>query len=107
MTTSLQSDHEAPPAELSATPAQRKHPEAFHFQVNLLAIIELLSNHLYSGPQVFMRELLQNCVDAIRARQQVEPNLRSEITIEVIVGREGGPSTLLFEDNGIGLTMDE
>ncbi|EMG21175.1 hypothetical protein LEP1GSC150_2330, partial [Leptospira interrogans serovar Copenhageni str. LT2050] len=38
------------------------------FQVNLRGIINLLSEHLYSGPQVFVRELLQNGVDAIQAR---------------------------------------
>ena len=38
------------------------------FQINLRGIIDLLSNHLYSSPDVFVRELLQNGVDAIRAR---------------------------------------
>ena len=33
--------------------------------VNLRGIIDLLSKHLYSGPEVFVRELLQNGVDAI------------------------------------------
>ncbi len=37
------------------------------FQINLRGLIDLLSNHLYSGPEVFVRELLQNGVDAIRA----------------------------------------
>ena len=35
------------------------------FQINLRGIIDLLSNHLYSSPDVFVRELLQNGVDAI------------------------------------------
>ena len=29
----------------------------YRFQVNLKGVIELLSNHLYSGPQVFVREI--------------------------------------------------
>ncbi len=43
---------------------------SFHFQVNLTGLIDLLSNHLYSNPGVFIRELLQNGVDAITARRR-------------------------------------
>ena len=35
------------------------------FQVNLKGMIALLSEHIYSNPNTFVRELLQNCVDAI------------------------------------------
>ena len=37
------------------------------FQVNLKGMIALLSEHIYSNPNTFVRELLQNCVDAITA----------------------------------------
>ena len=74
------------------------------FQVHLRGIIDLLSNHLYSGPEVFVRELLQNSVDAIRARQLIEPGHMGEVVMEVM----GGASpTLVVEDNGIGLTEPE
>ncbi len=79
----------------------------FNFQVNLKAIIDLLSNHLYSGPEVYLRELLQNCVDAITARQQIDSKHRGEITFEVVPARQGQPIMLIVEDNGVGLTMDE
>jgi molecular chaperone HtpG len=80
----------------------------YKFQINLRGIIELLSNHLYSGPEVYLRELLQNGVDAIRARRNVEPSHQGEITLEVL-GQRGGkrPPTLVFTDNGIGLTEEE
>jgi len=74
------------------------------FQVHLRGIIDLLSNHLYSGPQVFVRELLQNSVDAIRARQALEPGRAGEVVIEVA---GGAAPTLVFEDDGIGLTEAE
>lgn len=80
----------------------------YKFQINLRGIIELLSNHLYSGPEVFLRELLQNGVDAIRARLNLEPAHQGEITLEVLGARGGKqPPTLVFTDNGIGLTEDE
>jgi molecular chaperone HtpG len=79
----------------------------YKFQINLRGIIDLLSNHLYSGPEVFLRELLQNGVDAIRARQASEPDHRGEITLEVVAPRNNKPATLVFGDNGIGLTEEE
>lgn len=80
----------------------------YKFQINLRGIIDLLSHHLYSGPEVFVRELLQNGVDAIRARANIEPGFQGEISIEVHGGKKGGkPPTLVFTDNGIGLTEEE
>ena len=42
------------------------------FKINLRGIIDLLSEHLYSGPKVYIRELLQNAVDAITAELRIE-----------------------------------
>jgi len=71
------------------------------FQVNLSGIIDLLSQHLYSGPQVFVRELLQNGVDAITARAHDEPNCEKRLTVEILSNR------LEVTDSGIGLTEEE
>ncbi len=79
----------------------------YKFQINLRGIIDLLSNHLYSGPEVFLRELLQNGVDAIRARQSLDPDHCGEIAMEVVAPRGNKPATLVFTDNGIGLTEEE
>jgi molecular chaperone HtpG len=79
----------------------------YQFKINLQGIIDLLSNHLYSGPRVYLRELLQNGVDAIRARRQLEPGHRGEIRIE-LMGRRGKSSPMLaMVDDGVGLTEEE
>ncbi|MEM7454902.1 MAG: HSP90 family protein [Planctomycetota bacterium] len=86
-----------------------------NFQVNLRGIIDLLSNHLYSGPQVYVREMLQNAVDAITARRAIEDGLRGEVSFEIIPPRSADdsadgkptPPTLIVQDNGIGLTEPE
>lgn len=80
-------------------------PESQNFQVNLRGVIELLSGHLYSGPQVYVRELMQNCVDAITARGLIEPDHVGEMSFEVMPSDSG--STLLVRDNGVGLTEAE
>lgn len=71
------------------------------FQVDLRGIVDLLSHHLYSGPEVFVRELLQNAVDALTAAGVREP-----IVFEVDQVATGRP-VISVHDDGIGLTADE
>lgn len=78
--------------------------ENYRFQVNLGGMIDILSNHLYSTPKVYLRELLQNAVDAVTARQQLEPGAAGSIKLDII--GTGSNTTLSIEDNGIGLTED-
>jgi len=75
----------------------------YNFKVNLGGMIDILANHLYSSPNVFIRELLQNGVDAISARKKHEPSFKNgKISIRVTEGYG-----LHFCDNGIGLTEEE
>jgi len=79
----------------------------YRFQVNLGGIINLLANNLYSGPRVYLRELLQNAVDAIRARKGAEKGFAGgRVEIEVVSNSASG-ITLICEDNGVGLTEEE
>ncbi|MFI8292738.1 HSP90 family protein [Streptomyces sp. NPDC085614] len=74
------------------------HSESAHtFQVDLRGLVDLLSHHLYSSPRVYLRELLQNAVDAITARQALTPGAPGTITV-----RTG--DTLTVTDTGVGLT---
>ncbi|MET7300797.1 HSP90 family protein [Embleya sp. NPDC005575] len=68
------------------------------FQVDLRGLVDLLSHHLYSSPRVYLRELLQNGVDAVTARRAADAQAPAAITITV---QDGG---LRVTDTGIGLT---
>jgi len=92
---------------MSSPEAPQQRQPSHRFQVNLGGIIDLLSHHLYTGPHVFVRELLQNAVDAITARRKLDPCLQGKIQVEIVSGRDGQHPTIVFEDNGIGLTEDE
>lgn len=76
------------------------------FQINLRGIIDLLSDHVYSRREVFVRELLQNATDAIRARQKLDPGHQGDVRLEVHTPA-GKPPSLVISENGIGLTPDE
>ncbi len=73
------------------------------FQVDLHGVVDLLARHLYSSPRVYLRELLQNGVDAVTARRGLEgedapPTLR----LRPLPG--GG---LEVADSGVGLSLAE
>ncbi|MEU7715185.1 HSP90 family protein [Micromonospora chalcea] len=72
------------------------------FQVDLRGVVDLLSHHLYGSPRVYVRELLQNAVDAITARRSTEPNAPARVRIEP--PELTGDGTLRVHDTGIGLT---
>lgn len=69
------------------------------FQVDLRGIVDLLSHHLYGSPRVYVRELLQNAVDAITARGAAEPG-----AVVIESPATTGDGTVRVHDTGIGLT---
>ncbi|HEY5835215.1 HSP90 family protein [Streptomyces sp.] len=68
------------------------------FQVDLRGLVDLLSHHLYSSPKVYLRELLQNGIDAITARTAIDPGAPAHVLLHTEAGG------LRMEDTGIGLT---
>ena len=81
----------------------KEENNSFHFQVNLGGMLDILSNHLYKSQDVFVRELLQNAVDAVTMRQERQPGWKDGyITITVVPGER-----IEVADNGLGLTKEE
>jgi hypothetical protein len=82
----------------------------FRFKLDRNAILDLfMGEDLYSEPEVFFRELLQNAIDAVRARCDLEgaesTNSRYHITITDWFDTEGY-QWIKFEDDGIGMDLD-
>jgi molecular chaperone HtpG len=74
------------------------------FQVDLRGVVDLLSASLYSSPDVYVRELIQNAVDASAARGA--EGRRAPVVIECH-DRPGAAPVLSVEDDGVGLTVAE
>src|SRR6185437_6590552 len=72
--------------------------DAHAFQVDLRGLVDLLSHHLYSSPRIYVRELLQNAVDAVTARLGTDPAAPTGIRLTA----DG--ASVRIEDPGIGLT---
>jgi hypothetical protein len=87
------------------------NPVSIQFEFDRERMFEILSDEIYQGdPYVFLRELLQNSIDAIRMRREVlqrrdiDPGNLGVIRVTVEHGT-GGDAIVTWQDDGIG--MDE
>ena len=82
----------------------------YHLTMDQDQIMELLvGEELYSDPSVFVRELIQNAIDAVRTRQQLDRNLpgnwKPQVNIRSWMDEEGY-HWFRIEDNGTGMTKE-
>lgn len=73
--------------------------------MDLRGIVDLLSTAIYSTPQVYLRELIQNGVDAVAARTALDPQYRTAGIVITPAGVDG--DELRVRDDGVGLTASE
>lgn len=75
----------------------------YSIKLNERAIIQLLmGDNLYSKPQVAIRELLQNAIDACRVRKTFESSYTPLIKVDKYCDEEGSV-WVRVADNGIGM----
>lgn len=68
-------------------------------------VLELLSGtRLYGNHHVFVRELLQNAIDAVRLRAILDPDLDSR-SIAISSWEENGSIWFRIDDDGIGMDL--
>lgn len=83
--------------------------EQGQIQIHTENIFPIIKKAVYSGHEVFLRELVSNGVDAISKRRMAamagDCSEGEEGTISIRIDREA--KTLTISDNGIGMTADE
>jgi len=77
--------------------------EKIKMQTNFDGLIKLLAKNLYSEPDVFVRELVQNAHDSIQLRCKIDKGLEGRIEIEY----DAYKHTITFRDNGIGMNRND
>lgn len=80
------------------------------FKTESKRILDLMINSIYTHKEIFLRELISNCSDAIDKLyyKSLSENLglkREEFDIKIKADKEA--KTLTISDNGIGMTADE
>jgi len=85
--------------------------ETFGFQAEVVQLLDLMINSLYSNKEIFLRELISNASDAIdRLRLELlaqgeNPEGEGPLQIRVSYDRDAG--TITVADNGIGMSRAE
>ncbi|MEC9027783.1 MAG: ATP-binding protein, partial [Cyanobacteriota bacterium] len=83
--------------------------EEGQIQIHTENIFPIIKKAVYSGHEVFLRELVSNGVDAISKRRMAaiagDCTEAEEGVIDIKIDREA--KTLTISDNGIGMTTDE
>src|ERR1700735_2970077 len=85
--------------------------ETFSFQAEVVQLLDLMINSLYSNKEIFLRELISNASDAID-RLRVELLSRGEIPedegpLQIKVSYDEDAGTITISDNGIGMSRTE
>jgi molecular chaperone HtpG len=85
--------------------------ETFGFQAEVVQLLDLMINSLYSNKEIFLRELISNASDAIdRLRLELlssgeDPEGEGPLQIRVSYDKDAG--TITVADNGIGMSRAE
>lgn len=83
----------------------------YNFEAETWRILELLTHSIYSNKEIFLRELVSNCSDAIdKARLKSltdQTFLGDDTEFKITVTSDKNKGTITIEDNGIGMTWEE
>ncbi len=81
------------------------------FKTQSKRVLDLMINSIYTHKEIFLRELLSNCSDAIDKlyykglKEGLSGLTRSDFQIEIAADKKN--RTLTISDNGIGMTAEE
>jgi molecular chaperone HtpG len=85
--------------------------ETFGFQAEVVQLLDLMINSLYSNREIFLRELISNASDAIdRLRLELlakGENPEDEGRLQIDVSYDQEAATITVADNGIGMSRAE
>ena len=89
---------------------ENKHFESGNISISAENMLPIIKKWLYSEKDIFIRELVSNCSDAISKHARLVSLSEApadEAPYRITVRCDASAGTLSFEDNGIGMTADE
>jgi len=86
--------------------------ETMEFQAETRKLLDIVAKSLYSEKEVFIRELISNCTDAInklKFTQMSEPEsvVETDTPLEIHIATNDSVKTLTMQDTGVGMTKEQ
>ena len=85
--------------------------ETLTFQAEVSRLLDIVANALYSEKEIFIRELVSNAADAcdrLRYAAITQPELvEGDAGYAITLSTNKDARTLIFSDNGIGMSRSE
>ncbi len=81
--------------------------EVLPVEIHLPGLLKLLGEHLYSNPQVALREMVQNAHDSCVRRREEDQAVAGTYQPSITISIQHAARQLIIEDNGSGLTREE
>ncbi|CAH1776355.1 unnamed protein product, partial [Owenia fusiformis] len=117
-TTDGTTDTEAPPSEpeeyhsiITNTERAKGAAEKQEFQAETRKLLDIVAKSLYSEKEVFIRELISNCSDALeklRYQAMTTPDVADkDVPLEIHIGVDDSKKTFTIQDTGIGMNKTE
>ena len=83
--------------------------EKFVFKTEIAKLLHIVAHSIYTDKDVFLRELLSNCSDAIEKQRYLEINQQSDSGTPhcIFIKTSRKRNQLIIEDTGIGMNREE
>ncbi|KAK9804487.1 hypothetical protein WJX73_008885 [Symbiochloris irregularis] len=94
----------------AATAPPETGEQTYEYQAEVDRLMDMIVNSLYSNKEIFLRELISNCSDALdKARIDALTNksAASSEKLEIRVKADPDNKTIVIEDSGIGMTRQD
>lgn len=84
---------------------------SYDFQAETSKLLDIVTNSIYTDKEVFLRELVSNCSDALEKSRHLqnagEKIVDGERKLEIRVTGDEEGKVLIIEDSGVGMTKQE
>lgn len=88
----------------------RAQAEKLSFETEVSDLLHLVTHSLYSNPDIFLRELISNCSDAIERLRFASLGdaalISSDAELKIRVSIDKDKKTITVSDNGMGMTRE-